>query len=449
MSQTPTAREQAIHLLRAGQSPRAVANALGRSESWVRRCRQRYQEAGWAGLAERSRAPHQHGTQLPEHVRSMIVQARSALEAAAARETGLKYIGARVIRTHLHQAEVTPLPSIATIERVLQDAALTRPKVVRPTVQYPHLRPQQPLTLIQIDLVPHCILGGPRVFCFNGIDVVSRYPAGQAYLHRRAREAVDFLRYVMQTVGIATYTQVDNEGCFSGGATHPYVIGQCARVALQAGTELVFSPVRHPQSNGFVERFHQEYQRHVWQDTYLPDLAAVQAQADAFFADYRQSRHHRALGGASPADVHARIPPRLLPSTPTSTAARLPITAGRLHFLRRVTEQKQISVLNVTWDVPTGVEERGVWVTVDLAPAQSTLTVYDAAPDAASRHCLAQYPFPVNEPVIAREPPQPQRPAPVRDTSLAQMWWAPWHLGAAFIEAMFGQSRPNDQPVPP
>lgn len=98
MSQTPTAREQAIHLLRAGQSTRTVAQALSRSESWVRRCRQRYEEAGWAGLAERSRAPHQHGTQLPDHVRTGIVQARSAREVAAARETGLKYIGARAMR---------------------------------------------------------------------------------------------------------------------------------------------------------------------------------------------------------------------------------------------------------------------------------------------------------------------------------------------------------------
>ncbi|NJO81943.1 MAG: DDE-type integrase/transposase/recombinase [Blastochloris sp.] len=449
MSQTRTVREQAIHLLRAGQSSHAVAQALGRSESWVRRCRQRYQEAGWAGLAERSRAPHQHGTQLPEHVRTGIVQARSALEAAAARATGLKYIGARAIRTSLHHAEVTPLPSIATIERVLQDAELTRPNVVRPTVQYPHLRPQQPLTLIQIDLVPHCILGGPRVFCFNSIDVVSRYPAGQAYLHRRARDAVDFLRYVMQTVGIATSTQVDNEGCFSGGATHPYVLGQCARMALQAGTELVFSPVRHPQSNSFVERFHQEYQRHVWQDTYLADLAAVHTQADAFFADYRHSRHHRALAGASPAEVHARIPPRLLPPSTASTAARLPITAGRLHFLRRVTDTKQVSVLNVLWDVPTGVAERGVWVTVDLAPAAATLTVYDAAPDAVTRQCLARYPFPVHEPVIAREPTPPARPAPTPSTRLAQVLFAPVYLGAALIETLLGQSRPTDQTVPP
>lgn len=220
-------------------------------------------------------------------------------------------------------------------------------------------------------------------------------------------------------------------------------------MALQAGTELVFSPVRHPQSNSFVERFHQENQRHVWQDTYLADVAAVQTQADAFFADYRHSRYHRALAGASPAEVHARIPPRLLPSTTTSTAARLPITAGRLHFLRRVTDKQQVSVLNVLWDVPTGVEERGVWVTVDRAPAASTLTVYDAAPDAATRQCLARYPFPVNEPVIPREPTQAPRPVPVRGTSLAQLVFAPLYLGAALIEALLGQSRPADQTVPP
>lgn len=449
MNQTPTAREQAIHLLRAGQSTSAVATALGRSVSWVRRCWQRYQESGWAGVAERSRAPHHHGKQMPEHVRTAIVHARSALEATAARTTGLKYIGARAIRTQLRQAEVTPLPSIATIERVLHDTGMSRRTPVRPTVQYPHLHPQHPLTLIQIDLLPHCLLGGSRVYCFNGIDVVSRYPAGKAYLHRRSWEAVDFLGYVMQTIGIATYTQVDNEGCFSGGATHPYVIGQCARLALEMGTELVFSPVRHPQSNGFVERFHQDYQQHVWEDTYLADLDAVQTQADAFFRHYRQSRHHRALAGDSPAEVHARVPPHRLATPFTGLHQRRPITAGRLHFLRRVTDAKQVSVLNVNWDVPGGTVERGVWVTIDLIPTQSTLTIYDAAPDVATRARLVMHPFPVKEPVIAREAAHAPPPADPGGIYVCPLFLASLRIGAALFKSLWGQGTQEDTPAPP
>ena len=40
-------RKSAIHLLRAGQSVKAAATALGRSSRWVRKWRKRYQTEGW------------------------------------------------------------------------------------------------------------------------------------------------------------------------------------------------------------------------------------------------------------------------------------------------------------------------------------------------------------------------------------------------------------------
>jgi transposase len=91
----------AIHLLRAGQTVRAVAQQLGRSERWVRKWWQRYQTAAWAGLTEQSHAPHCVPRQLSAAVRQQIILARSALEAQAATGTGLKYIGAPAVRTRL------------------------------------------------------------------------------------------------------------------------------------------------------------------------------------------------------------------------------------------------------------------------------------------------------------------------------------------------------------
>ena len=146
-----------------------------------------------------------------------------------------------------------------------------------------------------MDIFPQYLQGGQRVACFNALDVVSRYPTGKALAQRRSQDAADFLLHVWQELGIADYTQVDNEGCFSDGATHPYVLGKVVRLALAIGTELVFSPVNHPESNGYVERFHQDYSRHVWQDTYLADLKAVQTQAEHFFQQYRQRQDHSML----------------------------------------------------------------------------------------------------------------------------------------------------------
>ena len=404
-------RLSAIHLLRAGHSPKEVAEQLGRTTQWVGKWWRRYEVAGWSGLADRSRASKEHGTRLSEQVRGLIIQARSELEAEAKLGQGLKYIGGPAVRTRLKEKRVKPLPSLSTIERVLSQANMTRPwsRPAEPDIDYPHLQPSQAHQLYQVDIVPHYLRGGTRVACFNGLDVVSRYPTGQSYPRRRSGEAARFLVHLWQTLGIPTYTQVDNEACFSGGFTHPYVLGKVVRLALTVGTELLFSPVEHPESNGYVERFHQEYNRHVWQDTYLHNLQAVQQQADHFFELYRHSLHHSALPDKSPHELHHAVPPNRLDPTFTLAEQKLPLRPGRIHFIRRVEAERTVSVLNVNWSVPQSDPAKGVWVTIEFQPAGATLSIYDAAPDVGDRICLATYPFPLSEPVL---PPQQNQTAP-------------------------------------
>jgi hypothetical protein len=249
-----------------------------------------------------------------------------------------------------------------------------------------------------VDIVPHYLQGGERISCFNAIDVVSRYPAGLAFAQHRAQDATAFLLHLWQEMGIADYTQVDNEGCFSGGATHPYVLGQVVRLALTVGTELVFSPVYHPQSNCFVERFHQDYNQHVWEDTYLEDLAAVNKKGQWFFPLYRLREDQ--LQGQSPAVLHQENTPRQLPAGFTLSGKKLPLREGRIHFMRRVSPQGQVRVLNVDWNVPRFDPLKGVWVTIEFRTTGALLSIFDAAPDARQRDCLATYAFPLNEPVL-------------------------------------------------
>jgi len=389
-------RLTAIHLIRAGHSPKEVANQLGRTTQWVGKWWHRYEVESWQGLGDRSRAPKKHGKRIATEVRDMIIQTRSELEAEAALGQGLKYIGGRAVRTRLKDKRVKPLPSLSTIWSVQ----------VEPEIDYPHLHPTQPYQLYQVDIVPHYLRGGERVACFNGLDVVSRYPTGQSYSRRRSQEAATFLIHLWQTMGIPTYTQVDNEGCFSGGFSHHYVLGKVVRLALTVGTELLFSPVEHPQSNGYVERFHQEYDRHVWQDTYLSDRQAVQQQAAHFFDLYRHSLHHSALSDKSPHELHHATPPNRLDPTFVLSEQKLPLREGRIHFIRRVEADGTISVLNATWSVPKPDPNKGVWVTIEFRSSGATLSIYDAAPDVIERSCLATYPFPLSEPVLPHQQDQ-------------------------------------------
>ncbi len=394
-------RKTAIHLLRSGMSKSEVAQELDRSVSWVYKWQQRYEQEGWVGLHSRSRAPQHSPNRILASVRQCVREARSELEAEAATRQGLQYMGAPAVQAKLKKKKVCRIPSTASIERILRAADMTRPDQSKgeEKVIYPRLHPTQAQQLYQVDIVPHFLRGGQAIACFNGIDVVSRYPTGQAYERRRSQEAAQFLIQVWQEMGIPQYTQVDNEGCFSGGFTHPGVLGKVVRLALHVGTELVFSPVGHPASNGNVERFHQDYDQHVWKDTDLGNRSEVQAQAELFFSDYHHSRHHSALRGASPAEVHQRITPRKLSPDFHLPTYKLPLTEGRIHFMRRVNPDHTVSVLNLTWSVPDAKPDRGVWVTLELNTSGTTLRIYDAAPDALQRTCLVEHPFPLKEAV--------------------------------------------------
>ncbi len=398
-------RRIAVMQLKQGKTIREVAQILNRSVGWVSKWKGRYEKEGLIGLKDHSRAPKVHGRKLSPVVSKIICETRIELEAEALLGKGLKYIGSQAIKTRLKQKGVNPLPSIPTIERVISRANLTKAseKENPQMISYPRLHPMKPHQLVQVDIVPHFLYGGQRVACFNALDVVSKYPTGQAFHQRRSVDAAQFLVHVWQELGIPNYTQVDNEGCFSGGATHKHVLGKVVRLALQIGTELVFSPCYHPQSNGFIERFHQDYNYHVWQDTYLENLAIVNKQAIFFFSLYRQREEHKALNGQSPATVHFRQTPQKLDATFILPSEKMPLHEGRIHFMRRVNSDSRVSVLNDGWYVPSPDPQKGVWVTLELLASGAELSIFDLPPDDSQRVCLATYPFPLKESVLSSQ----------------------------------------------
>ena len=406
-------RQTAIHLLRGGKTPKEIAKEMGRSPAWVRKWRQRFKKAGWKGLQSQSCAPKHSPHELPGKVRQAIRRVRSGLEAEARKPGKLSYVGSHAIRARLQRKRLQPLPSISSLERELRRAVMTRPWEPKQgdEIQYPHNQPSRPHQLTQVDIFPKYLTGGQSVACFNAIDVVSRYPGGQQHLTKRAEDAMDFLVYVWQTLGLSTYTQIDNEGCFSGGFTHSYVLGQVLRLGLYVGIELIFSPFYHPESNGTVERFHQEHERNVWAMVTLPDLAAVQIHPSCFFESYRQSQHHSALQGHSSAELHLKTSCPRLPMD-FKLPDKLPLIAGRVHFIRLTNSARQISLLNTLWDVPKAQPNQGLWAALEFSlrwPSSSFLTSLQMPSNVLSwqsihfrsrsrmfsqRHALGEHPLP-------------------------------------------------------
>lgn len=397
-------REQAIHLLRSGHNLTQVSQQMNRSIGWVHKWKKRYETEGWSGLSSHSRHPHRRPHAYPLVSRHQVCHIRSELEAQASQD-GLCFIGAPTIRAHLlkQSRQDQRVPSISTIERILVEAGLTHPKTEsKPPIRYPRLLVTTPHHVHQLDIVPHHLAGGQAVACFNALDVFSRYPTGQTRVSKTSADALQFLLKMWQDLGIATYTQMDNEGCFSGGNTHRYVIGKVVRLCLMVGTQAIFIPIRHPKTNAIVERFHQTYDRHVWLRYYLDDPQLVNHHASHFFETYRQNHYHSAFNQQTPQLQHASHARRSLPDTFAPNLRQLPITAGHVHFVRRVESDGSIPILNHRWLVSLERIDTGVWATIRFSVGQSnaSLSIYDQAPDQPTRQRLAYYPVPLPQTVV-------------------------------------------------
>lgn len=118
-------RAEAVRRRLAGQSPAEIARVLGRSDRWVRKWVARHDEsrgdASW--VRSRSRAPNRSPNRTPDQVRALIVSARRRL----VQDPRGQY-GALAIAWELRGLGVDPLPHAWTINRIIAEAGLARPR---------------------------------------------------------------------------------------------------------------------------------------------------------------------------------------------------------------------------------------------------------------------------------------------------------------------------------
>lgn len=109
-------RRQAIRWYRQGVPFGNICDRIGRSATWLAKWISRFEAERWSGLQDRSRRPHRLRAVTPDAIVRRVLALRSELEARHARNGG---VGAGAIQRKL-QREVSSVPSISTIERILR-----------------------------------------------------------------------------------------------------------------------------------------------------------------------------------------------------------------------------------------------------------------------------------------------------------------------------------------
>jgi transposase InsO family protein len=307
--------------------------------------RARYAAGGLEALEPRSRRPLRSPTRVPDHVEDAIVEARKWLLGC-----GLD-AGAANVSWRLRDSAVSPVPSEATIWRVLTRRGFVSPEPrKRPRRSWKRFEAAWPNECWQIDATHWALRWGRPVEIVDIIDDHSRLLVASVAVEVATSElAWEAFSLGVVRWGLPARCLSDNGLVFSGRLRHVEVYFESKLHA--AGVRPVTSRPFHPQTCGKVERFHQTLKK--WLRAQRPrpgSLGELQAQIDAFAKVYNHHRPHRGIGRATPyARWSANLPAGPAGPVPTPPARRLHVTVDRIG----------IAHAGKRWLIGVGAEYRG------------------------------------------------------------------------------------------
>jgi putative transposase len=388
-------RREAIRRHLQGERRCDICRDLNRSISWFDKWWGEYQSHPHTDFADHSRAPHTSPHQTPSSIEQAVIRVRRTLEAGQTAQTRYGLIGHRAISGELERLGLRPLPSLATIQRILGRQGLTHPRgVAAETAYYPEVVAWMPNAIHATDIITKHLHGGQVVQNLHTFDHYTHAVHLSQHADKRSTTIRAHLLGSWADLGLPVIVQLDNESSFRGGHTHPRVIGQVLRLCLFVGVEVLFIPEYEAKRNHWVEGFHSLWIQAFWSRHTFPSLDQIHREAVTFSRWYHTRYQPPSLAGQTPAQrrdgfQEVRLTPALLDLIPET----LPITKGRINFIRKVDPMGKIKVLNQRWSVGRKWIGEYVWVVVDTA--KQTLTIWHK-PDQqapwqhikASRYCL-------------------------------------------------------------
>ena len=364
-----TLRREAIRRRLQGERRSDICRDLSRGRTWFHKWWAEYRAHPKTDFADRSHAPRTCPRRTPSGVEQAVLAIRQALEAGKTLETRYGLVGHRAIRAELERLGIHPLPSVATIQRILARHSLTHPRgAAVDTAYYPELLAWAPNAIQATDIITKHLRGGQAVQNFHTFD---HYTHAVHLSQQADKRSATIMAHLLETwgeLGVPVVAQFDNESSFRGGHSHPRVIGQIVRLCLLVGAEVLFIPEYEARRNYRVEGFHSLWVQAFWSRQAFHSLAEVQAEAPTFGLWYHARYRPPSLAGKTPAQMRegvqaVKLTSRLRRFIPES----LPIPSGRIHFIRKVDTLGKVAVLNEAWLVGRKWIGQYVWVSIDTA----------------------------------------------------------------------------------
>jgi putative transposase len=378
MNDELAARHRAITLRLAGRTVKSICAAVGRTSVWFHKWWRRYLESGAEGLYDLTRANHR-AQRIPPELERTILSIRRRLQTHTSPATRYSLIGTSAILAELKALDIHPLPAARTIERVLQRNGLTLPRVrlapLLPRQEYPGPQARASNQLHEVDLVGPVYLKGcsHRYYIWVGKDAFDGAVCLRLAGSRRMDEVLGFLGECWKDLGLPEQVQLDNARELSGWGPAARHLSRVIRLCLRFGVEPVFIPPGMPEHNGSVENFNGWFQPRLFQRRFRRpgdlrrELARLQEAVNT------QHVHPR-LGGLTPAQHRRGLRLQKLPPGFVVPTSRLPLAAGRVTFIRRVSPAGTVSVLSQSFRV--GKRHKGLYLRLVVDTGRGRLTAY-------------------------------------------------------------------------
>jgi len=370
-------RIDAVDRYLKGERPSKICKSLGRSRVWLRKWIRRYNDSEKSSKMEwfrdKSRAPKNVHRKTDSGMEQLVITVRKSLLEGTTEDTKYRCIGAVEIQFYMHELGYSEdeMPSLSTIKRIIKRNSLVvqnRKRYIRckSKKRYTLLNPTKANDVHQMDFVgPRHIKGYGRISSLNLIDVVSSKAHIRQYAGQTMDNVLEFLLGYWTENAIPNYLQMDNGASFIGDVMHSRHFSRVVRLCLHLGVEPVFIAPRKPWMNGKIEDFNGDFGEKLWEREHFKDLEHIRGEAKIFLMRHnnRQDWKYRK------ADLEA-VPQRRVPEDFEIDANNLPITEGKVHFIRQVKENGTISVLNEDFDVGESLVHEYVWATIDTKREQ-------------------------------------------------------------------------------
>ena len=316
------------------------------------------------------------------------------------------FTGAIAIHQEMSKRGLAEIPSLRTINRILKKRNLIIKKRKGPNAKsgkyYPTLVARYPNHRHEVDLVtPRYIAGYGKVISVNRKDAFSGHANLQIYRAKGADEVIEFLVEDWKAFGIPGFLQLDNESSFRGGLRHPRSFGKLLRFCLNFGVQILFIPWKEPWRNPYIENFNGSFNRLLWKKKRFQDMEHFRAEGRRFLAkvnDYQDYKNDRFSDAQALSHTLRFFPASFRFDSTTS----LPITQGKIHFVRLVEQDGSIDLLNEHFEVNRNLSFEYVWATIDTS--KQLLSIYHQPSKDQERTLVKEHKYQLREEVKSRIP---------------------------------------------